>query len=1318
MLGSAARRALFAAGLPVLLLAQAVPLAVAQAADVTINTTTTGANGANGADDLSAPGNGAAGLVGYQYGQTGTVTVNQAVTGGAGGAGGSGASNWGTGGTGGTGLEVTLGGTAAINATVSGGSGGTGGRDAFTNQIEGDDGAGGAGLVFTNGGTALISATVRGGQGVSPGVARGGAGIVGAGLTVRLGASATVAGGRDVNNLYQSASLVFTGGDNILSLQAGAILTGGISLGTNTTTLQFDQSNDYTLVNNISGGGSVSITGGGVLTLTGNTSHTGGTTISAGALRVGNGGVLGTIAGNVVNNAALIFDRSDATSFSGAISGTGSVTKEGLGALTLTGTNSYAGGTTINSGTLRVGNGGTSGSITGNVVNNGVLAFDRSDTTSFAGAISGTGSLTKDGLGTLTLTGTNSYAGGTTINSGTLRVGNGGSSGSITGDVVNNGVLAFDRSDTTSFAGTISGTGSLTKDALGALTLTGTNTYTGGTTIANGSLRVGNGGTSGSIAGNVVNTAVLIFDRSDATSFAGAISGVGRVAKNGAGTLTLTGTNSYTGGTVINAGTLRVGNGGTSGAIIGEVWNNGVLAFDRSDTTSFAGAISGTGSVSKNGTGTLTLTGTNTYTGGTTINAGALRIGDGGTSGSITGDVVNNGTLAFVRSDSISFGGTISGTGGLGKGGVGTLTLTGGNTFTGGTVIVDGTLQIGDGGTSGSILSDVVNLGTLAFNRSDTTSFAGVISGNGGVSKIGAGKLTLTGTSTYTGPTSVSAGTLSVNGSIASSSSVTVNPGGTLGGSGTVGTTTIAGGTLAPGNSIGTLSVAGNLSFSAGSTYAVEVSPSDSDRVNVSGTATLGGATVAASFAAGIYVAKQYTILNATGGVSGTFGSKVDTNLPSGFKSSLGYDANNAYLNLALDFTPAPTAAPTAAPAPASTAAVPPTPAPTSPIPNRGLNPNQTAAANALTQFFDRTGGIPVVFGSLTPAGLSQAAGEPATGTPQTSVNAMGQFMATLADVSPEGRGVSIAPGPTGFAGYSSSSGKGSDLPAKQLPLAADPDAWRWSVWAGGFGTAQFVGADAGAGTAASTNRIYGAIAGADYRISRDTIAGFALGGGATSFNTYGLGSGSSDLFQAGAFIRQRFGASYVSAALGYAWQDVTTDRSITGADHLQARFNANTWSGRVEAGHRFGWAAFGVTPYAAAQVTTVALPGYSETALTGTSPFALSYAGRDTTRTRSELGLRADADLAVAHLPLKLQGGIAWVHNYTIGNSAIATFLGLPGATFSVNGAALDRNALRTTASAELTLGKGLSLAALFEGEFAANSRSFGGKGALRYSW
>ena len=257
----------------------------------------------------------------------------------------------------------------------------------------------------------------------------------------------------------------------------------------------------------------------------------------------------------------------------------------------------------------------------------------------------------------------------------------------------------------------------------------------------------------------------------------------------------------------------------------------------------------------------------------------------------------------------------------VGYGGTGTLTIRNGGSVSASTMFIAvqagsiGTLNIGaavgQAATApGTLSAASVNLGSgngqIVFNHTGANYiFAPVIIGSGAGTRtvrVEAGTTILTATSTYTGPTVINGGTLSVNGSIASSA-VTVNAGGTLGGNGTVGNTTINGGTLAPGNSIGLLTVNGNLSFTAASSYMVEVSPANADRVNVTGTATLGGATVNASFAAGSYVAKQYTILNATGGLGGsTFGSIVNTNLPPGFKSSLSYDANNAYLNLALSF--------------------------------------------------------------------------------------------------------------------------------------------------------------------------------------------------------------------------------------------------------------------------------------------------------------------------------------------------------------------------------------------------------------------------------
>ncbi|KQU50014.1 hypothetical protein ASG72_18585 [Bosea sp. Leaf344] len=593
---------------------------------------------------------------------------------------------------------------------------------------------------------------------------------------------------------------------------------------------------------------------------------------------------------------------------------------------------------------------------------------------------------------------------------------------------------------------------------------------------------------------------------------------------------------------------------------------------------------------------------------------------------------------------------------------------------------------------------------TLLFNHtSKSFRFDQTLSGDQGRILQQAGTTVFVGDGArFAGTTSVTGGALMVNSSL-EASAVSVAEGGLLGGSGKVGSTRITGGILAPGNSIGTLTVKGDLSFTAASTYAVEVSPIASDRVDVAGRATLGGAKVATSFQPGTYVAKQYGILSAAGGVSGVFGQKVDSNLPAGFKSALSYDPNNVFLDLTLDFTPA-----------AATPTTPGNPV----IVNRGLNPNQSSAANALTGYFERRGGIPMVFGSLTTLGLSQIAGEPAAAVQTNSSAALTQFMGTLTDGLPGERGVSLASGPSGFASYTSAKGQARDLPVRQTMITPDPDLWRWSVWGSGFGGVEQYGATVGAGTAATTNRVFGAAAGADYRVSPEMTLGFGLGGGATNFNIYRLGSGSSDLFQAGLFLRRQFGASYLNASAAYAWQDVTTDRTLSTSEHLQGRFNANAYAGRIEAGHNIRIAGLSLTPFAAAQLSLLSLPGYRETALTGPGTFALSFAGKDTTRLRSELGLRVEREVGLAGMGLTLRGSAAWVANSNTRSSATATFQALPGATFLVRGAGPDRNALRTSAAAELKLGKGMTLAATFDGEFARNSRSLGGKAALRYSW
>jgi len=324
------------------------------------------------------------------------------------------------------------------------------------------------------------------------------------------GGSLTVGGEIAVGTLGTSASLTFNLGTismNTLSVGANGSYSdtssGTIILSGSSPTINV--AGGVTVVMNSQVTGTSGLIKGslGTLTLAGNNTYSGGTTIGLGTLQVGNGGTSGSLGvGDVVDNASLIFNRSDSTVVTNSISGTGSLTQAGAGTLILVGTNSYAGRTIISAGTLQVGAGSTNGTLgTGNVNNNSVLVFDRSDSLIVSNIISGGGSLTQAGTGTLILVASNIYTGKTIISSGTLQIGNGGTSGMLGNtSISNDSALVFDRSDNLSVvSNSISGVGSLTQAGTGTLTLSNVNTYSGGTWVSNGgTLAVRNGHALGS----------------------------------------------------------------------------------------------------------------------------------------------------------------------------------------------------------------------------------------------------------------------------------------------------------------------------------------------------------------------------------------------------------------------------------------------------------------------------------------------------------------------------------------------------------------------------------------------------------------------------------------------------------------------------------------------------------------------------------------------------------------------------------------------------------------------------------------------------
>ncbi len=612
------------------------------------------------------------------------------------------------------------------------------------------------------------------------------------------------------------------------------------------------------------------------------------------------------------DDGGTIDTQSFTTATSLGLIGTGALTKSGNGTLTLSGANTYAGGTIITGGTL---------AVTGSV-NHASANFDVGGTLKISGSGSVTNTLGR--IGVVGSVGSAQVSGGTWTNSsllvgvssdGTLEMTGGSVTASTT--VLLGNLLFSTGQGTVNLNG-----GTLTAPQIQEGTGQGTFTFGGGTLRLSADLSnlfssFEPGDVTLAAGGGTIDT------QGFAVASAYGFSGAGSLTKKGTGTLTLSGTNTHTGGTTIAGGVLSVaadanlgGAGGTLTITGGTLRNTAGFTTTRATTLGAGGGtfqtdasltqggvISGTGGLTKTGAGFLLLTAGNTYTGGTTITGGSLQIGAGGTTGSIVGNVVNNGYLFINRSDTYTFGGAISGTGALIQTSTGRTIYTGNSTHSGGTYVYSGgTLQLGNGGTNGSLVGDVTlgaafigpstGFSHLAVNRSDTLTLAGVISGGGSVTQAGTGTLTLTGTNTYTGETIVSAGTLLVNGSV--TSDVTVQSGATFGGGGAVyGQVTLDSGSLL--KPMGDLKTE-VLDWNPGATLAFRLGNGVSDSVDMDYLTGGGPGLFAFTFQdAGWQVGQTYTLL--------TFGHSEFTGSGFSFTNGSGFDGTFTLHGHDLQFT-------------------------------------------------------------------------------------------------------------------------------------------------------------------------------------------------------------------------------------------------------------------------------------------------------------------------------------------------------------------------------------------------------------------------------
>ncbi len=655
-----------------------------------------------------------------------TTTSNAVTVGGNGGNGGTGgvgatSGSGGGGGEGGYGVAVNAPVTFTSTASVTGGTGGIGGDGGEGGGAGGSGGDGGYGIAATTAGANVnTAASVVGGRGGSGGSSaglsngwggNGGAGIFGNGVVINNVGSVTGGNGGAIGtgSATQGTPTPGTGGAGIVGSNLTVINTGSITggMGGNGT----GQANAITFT-----GGANSLTLAGAWSLSGNIE---------------------------VDNGSVAFNPLAALTVGNTIVGTGSVIQTGTGTLSLTGTNSYSGGTAINAGTLLISSDANLGNSAGGLaLNGGILQTTASLTSSRSITLGGTGGvlspnagttltlngpiggssllgLTMIGAGTLTLGGKNTYEGGTVVSAGTLSISSDKNLGNESGTLTLSGATLQSTASLMSFRGINLGSGAIiSPDAGTTLTL------------------------NGPVGGSGLNMA-------------------------GSGTLVLGGTNTYTGNTTINSGTLSIssdGNLGNAGNFLllsggtlqstasmasarSITLGGGTFAPDARTTLTLNGSIGGTGGLTMAGQGTLVLAGANTYWGGTTVNSGTLSISStSNLSDEVGGVTLNAGTLQTTASlatarpvtlgsgggwftpdagTSLTLTGSIGGTGGLTMAGAGTLALTGANTYLGGTTLSSGTLSVssddnlGAAGTGLTFFGGALQTtGSFATNRS------------------------------------------------------------------------------------------------------------------------------------------------------------------------------------------------------------------------------------------------------------------------------------------------------------------------------------------------------------------------------------------------------------------------------------------------------------------------------------------------------------------------------------------------------------------------------------------------------------------------
>lgn len=614
--------------------------------------------------------------------------------------------------------------------------------------------------------------------------------IIGTGTVTKTGSGEIHMTGR---NSYTGGTIIREG---ILRGDTDS-LQGNIDTGFSSDNIViFDQDGDGIYAGNIIEGGRLRKEGAGLVHLSGVNTYYGGTQVIEGTLSGTTDSLQGGI--SIAADGTLLFDQDSDGAFDGQFGGRGTLMKDGLGTLTVTGlegdSSTFLGDVQVRNGTLvaetAIGRGGlfvsspghlqgTVYTLAGDIINHGVLTITEDSDETYFGRLSGNGGglFIKDGDGFLRLTGVNNFEGRTEVRAGVLY----GDTQSLTGrlfTLLEDTTLAFEQNADGTFTSEISGAGGVFKTGTAELHLTGTNNYSGGTLIQEGSLRGSTNSLQGDIDTGPSASNNLIFDQDSDGAFAGNVSGDGRLVKDGAGEVRLSGATNHAGGTYVLGGTLS----GTTESLQGfvAIYDNGTLEFDQDSSGSFDGQLLGSGILEKAGDGILTLTGieggSSNFLGEVRVRNGTLvvetPIGQGGfvvnspahlqgRVDTLAGDIINHGTLTITENGDATYAGRLSGNGGglFIKEGGGILRLTGVNNFSGRTDIRAGALH----GNTQSLTGNMFTLledAALVFSQATDGQFSGDILGFGAVFKTGAGELHLTGANNYSGGTFLLEGSL------------------------------------------------------------------------------------------------------------------------------------------------------------------------------------------------------------------------------------------------------------------------------------------------------------------------------------------------------------------------------------------------------------------------------------------------------------------------------------------------------------------------------------------------------------------------------